>query len=342
MQLWLRVVICLIVIMNVSGAHSAKAIVFNTIDRLKFNLVRNVLRIANDSIRNHGKFYVGLSGGSMSSMLNELTDPGIATDWCKWIFVFVDERCVPLSSTESNFNNYSNLFTALGIDIEQQVLVIDSNAAVAGDAFAAAQLYNTGFNKMIPSGKLHLSLLGMGPDGHTASLFPGHSSQLAYEGTSSFIPVTDSPKPPSSRITLTLQGINSSENIIFVVTGAGKAEVVAEMLTVVDETCTSNSESGAASDSASSSSSGNIDSTKESTEYRVAVNEKLAIPASLVNIQGVLNTQSSIGVALSTASSTAAETDSDRLMFYFDVSAASALVREQKRMASFSCCLIST
>jgi 6-phosphogluconolactonase len=83
------------------------------------------------------------------------------------------------------------------------------------------------------TGQFDVVMLGVGPDGHVASLFPG-SEQLDADDAIA-VAVTDSPKPPPERVTLTLGALNHSSEVWFVVAGAGKAEAVAKALATGDD-----------------------------------------------------------------------------------------------------------
>jgi 6-phosphogluconolactonase len=148
-------------------------------------------------------------------------------DWSAWHVFFADERCVPLKSPESNFRlAYAQLLGRVPIP-SSQIYPIDDSLP----AGAAAEAYESTIKRLFGSNswpRFDLILLGMGPDGHTASLFPDHA--LLSENKRWSAPVTDSPKPPPSRITLTLPVLNSARTVVFVVTGAGKAEILPQVL----------------------------------------------------------------------------------------------------------------
>lgn len=172
----------------------------------------------------NGFIKVGVSGGSMVGMLASIL-PEVNTDWQKWRFFFCDERLVPFDSADSTFGCYNAQLTAkLSLKEDQFVLVNPSLSPPE-----AAKDYCEKLAKYFGALPVFdLLLLGMGPDGHTCSLFPGH--KLLEEKDRWVAEITDSPKPPPCRVTLTLPVLNSAKLAIFPISGAEKADTVLRVL----------------------------------------------------------------------------------------------------------------
>jgi 6-phosphogluconolactonase len=160
---------------------------------------------------------VALSGGTTPVKAYEQLGP-LVEDWPAVDVFLADERCVPYDSPDSNARLVDE---ALGAD-RGHVLHRVSERGSAGErarSYAAA----------IGEEPLDVVLLGMGEDGHTASLFPGHP---ALEADGVTVGVLDSPKPPPERVTLTLPALQAAHRLVLLVTGAGKAEALARTLAV--------------------------------------------------------------------------------------------------------------
>lgn len=177
-------------------------------------------------------FTVAVSGGSLPALLADGLLPLSDTmDWSRWHVFFADERHVPNDHGDSNFRACKEvLFEKVPIE-SAQIYTIDATGTVE----EAAAKYEADLKKVFGSEispaappTFDLILLGMGPDGHTASLFPGHP--LVNKVDSLVASIADSPKPPPERITLTLPVINSAKTVFFVCTGAGKAENLEKIL----------------------------------------------------------------------------------------------------------------
>jgi len=187
------------------------------------NLMQN---ISVKAIERDNVFKIGLSGGSLAKFLS-IGLPKLDTDWSKWIFFFCDERVVPFESADSTYGIYRNsLIDVLQLS-EKQFLKIDPHLP----AEEASKDYIKKMAVHFPPDSLprfHLLLLGMGPDGHTCSLFPGHR---ICDDTSVWVaPITNAPKPPPSRITLTFPVVNNAECCVFAVSGAAKADMIKRIL----------------------------------------------------------------------------------------------------------------
>ncbi|CAE7196242.1 PGLS [Symbiodinium sp. KB8] len=148
----------------------------------------------------------------------------------KWIVLYADERCVPLEDDDSNFKGTLAPLEDLGVARSQMVAIdvsVGDAPAQAAD-YEARMLTALGATSAAASPpSIDLVLLGMGPDGHTASLFPGHA--LLSETTRLIASITDSPKPPPQRITMTLPLINAARQVAFTACGTSKADAIAAM-----------------------------------------------------------------------------------------------------------------
>lgn len=149
-------------------------------------------------------------------------------DFSAWKVGFVDERVVPLSHPDSNYGACrSLLINDLGLDVNQ---VCGIHPEIS-DPATAAEYYENRLKSLLKQEVIEfdVTVLGMGPDGHTASLFPGHDL-VRYSGPAQVVSLSDSPKPPAERITLSMDTINRSKHIIFVATGSAKARVLRQIL----------------------------------------------------------------------------------------------------------------
>jgi 6-phosphogluconolactonase len=191
-----------------------------------------VLEVGKDAVRANGRFLIALSGGTTPEILyRALTSPAFADrfDWSRTTFFFSDERCVPPDDPRSNYAlAKKSLFTPLNIMPSQVYRMVGEShdhQAAAHEYEQQLRLATNTSPSVQPS--LDLVLLGLGEDGHTASLFPGASILRDHQH---LIAATQSPKDPPNRLTMTLAAINRASVILFLVAGAGKAGVVRAIL----------------------------------------------------------------------------------------------------------------
>jgi 6-phosphogluconolactonase len=172
---------------------------------------------------------VALTGGTIADRIHReiaRLGPDSDVDWSRVEFFWGDERFVAPDSDERNARQAREaLLDAIGAD-PGRVHEIPSTAD-AETVEAAATAYAETV-RSVGSGSFDLLMLGVGPDGHVASLFPGFP-QLHVDDAIA-VGVTGSPKPPPERVTLTYPALNRSETVWFVVSGADKAEAVSRAL----------------------------------------------------------------------------------------------------------------
>ncbi|KAK4431283.1 putative 6-phosphogluconolactonase 4, chloroplastic [Sesamum alatum] len=214
-------------------------IILTTEEDVAESLALYVSQLSAKTIEEKGSFSVVLSGGTMIDTLRKLTLSPYKenVNWSKWLIFWVDERVVPLDNPDSNYLlAWKGLLSKVPIPKDRIFPINYSRSPQAVAKDYEARLRNLVAKKVLPlsaSGfpKFDLMLLGIGPDGHVASLFPNRTQRFDFTDWVTYI--TDSPKPPPERITFTFPVINSSVNTAIVVTDKEEADAVAIALNPV-------------------------------------------------------------------------------------------------------------
>ena len=195
-------------------------------DTLSHEAAKYIVRLANQAIVTHGRFTMALSGGNTPKQLYGLlaAEPYRSQiDWNAVEIFWSDERYVPPDNPESNYHMAEQaLLSKVPIPSDH----VHRMPADQPDREAASQEYTREMQHVfgtndIPS--FDLLQLGMGPEGHTASLFP---HQPSLHVTDRLVMPVSVPKPPPDRLTFTPPILNAAKNVLFLVTGADKAQVV--------------------------------------------------------------------------------------------------------------------
>ncbi len=186
--------------------------------------------------KNEGEFLsVALSGGSTPRKIFEYIsshDAGLV-DWNRVRFFWGDERCVSPDDNESNYKMAClSLFDHLNIPVENIFRILGEEGPV-GEAVRYGKIISENIPVENNLPRFDLIMLGIGEDGHTASIFPGYTEMFYSEN---YCEVAVHPQSGQKRITVTGPVINNAKNIVFMVTGLGKAEIVAQVIQGSDAT----------------------------------------------------------------------------------------------------------
>ncbi|MDX2082105.1 MAG: 6-phosphogluconolactonase [Terrimicrobiaceae bacterium] len=176
---------------------------------------------AEEAVAERGIFRVALSGGNTPRPVYRAL-AGMETDWSKWEVTFGDERCVPPESDQSNFRMAKeSLFDHAPIPDENILRMRgEDEPDVAATAYEQALLAREAAYRH------DLILLGMGDDGHTASLFPGTA---ALEERERWVVANFVPKFSTHRLTFTYRLLNAARHVCFLVNSTGKESVLEEV-----------------------------------------------------------------------------------------------------------------
>lgn len=215
---------------------------FATADDVADAAVFLFVTLAAKAVAERGEFFCSLAGGTTPlSSYRILAAPLISSkvNWKKVHIFWGDERCVPEGSKDRNDE------AALEALLRKVPIPSKNIHRVPASEPDAAQLYESdllrAFSSSLPLPlkesfssllseipRFDLILLGMGPDGHTASLFPGHPA--VEEKARLVVRVDGAPKPPPARVTFTLPLINAARHVAFLVTGADKNAALRRVL----------------------------------------------------------------------------------------------------------------
>jgi 6-phosphogluconolactonase len=204
--------------------------IYSDIDTLSQEAARYVVRVASESITTHGRFTLALAGGSTPKKLYGLLASEPYRDQIDWALTEIfwsDERCVPSDSEDSNYHLAQEVLLSKVPISATQIHRMPADADNRDQASLAyiQEIQRVFGTNSIPS--FDLIQLGMGPEGHTASLFP-HQASL-HEQTRLIMPVTV-PKPPPPRLTFTPPLLNAATHVLFLVTGQDKADALQAVL----------------------------------------------------------------------------------------------------------------
>jgi 6-phosphogluconolactonase len=204
--------------------------IYPDIDILSHEAAQYIVRIATASVKSHGRFTIALSGGTTPRKLYGLLGSEPYRSQIDWTLVHIfwsDERCEPPDSEESNYHlAHEVLLSKISIPAVQ----VHRMPADMPDRNAASQEYTNEMRRVFGTDGIpnfDLIQLGMGPEGHTASLFP-HQAAL-HEQQRLVVPVSV-PKPPPDRLTFTPPLLNAARNVLFLVTGSDKADALHAVL----------------------------------------------------------------------------------------------------------------
>lgn len=190
---------------------------FEKEDELRQAATETIALIASVAIQERGTFRIVLAGGSTPQAIYQMLKD-LPTDWNAWDIYFGDERVLPADHPDRNSVMAQSAWLAHSPIPSQQIHPIPTENGLES---ARASYQRT----LATVGTFDLVLLGLGEDGHTASLFPEHDYGTEVDAPD-VLRVLDAPKPPAQRISLSANRLSNAHQVLFLVTGAGKRGAV--------------------------------------------------------------------------------------------------------------------
>ena len=176
-----------------------------------------------DAVASRGVAHVVLTGGSMGEASARALAPLDDIDWAHVHLWWGDERFLPTGDAERNETQARVvLIDVVGVPAANVHAMAASDGPDGDDLDAAVARYRDELATVAP--RFDVVMLGMGPDTHVASLFPGHATTRVDD--TSVVAENDSPKPPPQRISLTFPALNAAREVWLMIAGADKADAV--------------------------------------------------------------------------------------------------------------------
>ena len=184
---------------------------FSSQKDLDSNAVQFIIERAKLAIREKGSFSLVLSGGTTPVNIYKLLAKE-QVNFEKWHIYFGDERCFPLNHSERNSFVAESIWLSKVNILKSNIFIIPAELGNKDGSLA--------YEKILDANKaFDLVILGLGDDGHIASLFPNHQ----WDNFKQVVPISNSPKAPSDRISLTPSRLSNSEDVLFLISGKNKS-----------------------------------------------------------------------------------------------------------------------
>ncbi|WP_232504001.1 6-phosphogluconolactonase [Thiomicrospira microaerophila] len=194
--------------------------VFDNAEILAQQAVALIVQQAEQAISERGAFHLVTAGGTTPNRCYQLLAERTDQDWSNWYVYMGDERVLPLNDPERNATALNQAWLSKINIPAENVFLMPTELGLE----KSRQAYQQVIDAVV---RFDCVMLGMGEDGHTASLFPAHENQHATE---SVISVNNSPKPPSERISLSYAALSNSRQLIKLITGKGKHLAIQQWL----------------------------------------------------------------------------------------------------------------
>jgi 6-phosphogluconolactonase len=217
--------------MRITDAHEGSAlaqvrwIAVADATALRQAAFERIVDAARRAIERNDRFSIVLAGGNTPRGVYELL-PAAPTDWSRWDVYFGDERCLPRDDADRNSRMAGSAWLDQASIPQDRIHVIPAELGAEMSTLRYAATLQ-------PLGNVDLVLLGLGEDGHTASLFPGHDWGVAPDSPD-VLAVFDAPKPPLQRVSLSAARLSRAREVLFLVEGASKRGAVMRWRTGAD------------------------------------------------------------------------------------------------------------